>query len=243
MTAQGAEAADVQHRSLEMRAGDGDTASRSPHGTLADVSCAEISRRVRSAASASRRPEHAQRRDAPRRGVAAGEAGAAFAAAAAPDAAAQCTPWFDGWREVPLVARDSLAAGAAWPARRSSSSRTRRSWSNAAGRPSAQDDGTLLLARVGRLRARPSTGADPARSSSSTTVSCTWPSRWARAGGDRAVGQHPERLDFSCALFDAEGGLVANAPHMPVHLGSMGASVRAVIAAHAAAAAAAAPGC
>jgi 5-oxoprolinase (ATP-hydrolysing) len=37
-----------------------------------------------------------------------------------------------------------------------------------------------------------------------------------------------ERLDFSCALFDAEGGLVANAPHMPVHLGSMGASVRAV---------------
>ncbi len=41
-----------------------------------------------------------------------------------------------------------------------------------------------------------------------------------------------ERLDFSCALFDAEGGLVANAPHMPVHLGSMGASVRAVAARH-----------
>jgi len=37
-----------------------------------------------------------------------------------------------------------------------------------------------------------------------------------------------ERLDYSCALFDANGGLVANAPHMPVHLGSMGASVRAV---------------
>tara|TARA_R110000824_G_scaffold390760_14_gene587903 strand:- start:26310 stop:29912 length:3603 start_codon:yes stop_codon:yes gene_type:complete len=38
-----------------------------------------------------------------------------------------------------------------------------------------------------------------------------------------------ERLDFSCAIFDRHGGLVANAPHMPVHLGSMGASVRAVI--------------
>ena len=38
-----------------------------------------------------------------------------------------------------------------------------------------------------------------------------------------------ERLDFSCAVFDAEGGLVANAPHLPVHLGSMGASVRAVL--------------
>ena len=31
-----------------------------------------------------------------------------------------------------------------------------------------------------------------------------------------------ERLDFSCALFDAMGALVANAPHIPVHLGSMG---------------------
>ncbi|MEQ8327689.1 MAG: hydantoinase B/oxoprolinase family protein, partial [Parvibaculum sp.] len=38
-----------------------------------------------------------------------------------------------------------------------------------------------------------------------------------------------ERLDFSCAVFDRDGGLVSNAPHMPVHLGSMGASVRAVI--------------
>ena len=41
-----------------------------------------------------------------------------------------------------------------------------------------------------------------------------------------------ERLDFSCAVFDAEGGLVANAPHMPVHLGSMSASVRAAADAH-----------
>ena len=40
-----------------------------------------------------------------------------------------------------------------------------------------------------------------------------------------------ERLDFSCAVFDADGNLVANAPHMPVHLGSMGESVKAVIAA------------
>ena len=38
-----------------------------------------------------------------------------------------------------------------------------------------------------------------------------------------------ERLDFSCAVFDQRGALIANAPHMPVHLGSMGESVRAVI--------------
>ncbi len=39
-----------------------------------------------------------------------------------------------------------------------------------------------------------------------------------------------ERLDFSCAVFDANGDLIANAPHMPVHLGSMSASVRTMIA-------------
>jgi 5-oxoprolinase (ATP-hydrolysing) len=38
-----------------------------------------------------------------------------------------------------------------------------------------------------------------------------------------------ERLDFSCAIFDAEGALIANAPHIPVHLGSMGESIRRVI--------------
>ena len=38
-----------------------------------------------------------------------------------------------------------------------------------------------------------------------------------------------ERLDFSCAVFDHQGGLVANAPHIPVHLGSMGESVQALI--------------
>ncbi|MEI8030635.1 MAG: hydantoinase B/oxoprolinase family protein [Comamonadaceae bacterium] len=38
-----------------------------------------------------------------------------------------------------------------------------------------------------------------------------------------------ERLDFSCALFDSEGNLIANAPHMPVHLGSMGESIKTVV--------------
>jgi len=42
-----------------------------------------------------------------------------------------------------------------------------------------------------------------------------------------------ERLDFSCAVFDGCGNLVANAPHMPVHLGSMGESVASVLEAHA----------
>ncbi|TIW86120.1 MAG: hydantoinase B/oxoprolinase family protein, partial [Mesorhizobium sp.] len=41
-----------------------------------------------------------------------------------------------------------------------------------------------------------------------------------------------ERLDFSCAIFDPEGNLVANAPHVPVHLGSMSESVRTVLRNH-----------
>jgi len=41
-----------------------------------------------------------------------------------------------------------------------------------------------------------------------------------------------ERLDFSCAVFDGQGELVANAPHIPVHLGSMGESVKALILSH-----------
>ncbi|TPE61730.1 5-oxoprolinase [Sandaracinobacter neustonicus] len=42
-----------------------------------------------------------------------------------------------------------------------------------------------------------------------------------------------ERLDFSCALFDGAGALIANAPHIPVHLGSMGESIRTVLASRA----------
>ena len=42
-----------------------------------------------------------------------------------------------------------------------------------------------------------------------------------------------ERLDFSCAIFDADGNLIANAPHMPVHLGSMGESIKTVMQANA----------
>jgi 5-oxoprolinase (ATP-hydrolysing) len=44
-----------------------------------------------------------------------------------------------------------------------------------------------------------------------------------------ASSVNKERLDFSCALFDAQGQLIANAPHMPVHLGSMGESVQEIL--------------
>ena len=51
-----------------------------------------------------------------------------------------------------------------------------------------------------------------------------------RAASDRDQSVNiKERLDFSCAIFDADGALIANAPHIPVHLGSMGESIRTII--------------
>jgi 5-oxoprolinase (ATP-hydrolysing) len=94
-----------------------------------------------------------------------------------------------------------------------------------------QRGGELLLTDEGVARApAAATGADPGRIEIFNNLFM----HIAEQMGEvlKATAQSVnirERLDYSCALFDAQGGLVANAPHMPVHLGSMGASVRAVI--------------
>ena len=94
-------------------------------------------------------------------------------------------------------------------------------------------DGTLLLGRVQPL-ARASahgTAVDPIRLElfNALFMGIATEMGVALQTSARSVNMK-ERLDFSCALFDAAGNLVANAPHIPVHLGSMGASIRAVIA-------------
>src|SRR5580658_3729464 len=93
-------------------------------------------------------------------------------------------------------------------------------------RPAA--DGALLLSDAAPLRARrAATTADPARIEIFNNLFM----HIAEQMGEvlKATAQSVnirERLDYSCALFDATGGLVANAPHLPVHLGSMSTSVR-----------------
>ena len=93
--------------------------------------------------------------------------------------------------------------------------------------------GELLLRRISPA-ARPS--ADPARVSPLllevfNSLFMSIAEQMGATLANTAVSVNiKERLDFSCALFDANGGLVANAPHLPVHLGSMGASVQAVLA-------------
>jgi 5-oxoprolinase (ATP-hydrolysing) len=92
--------------------------------------------------------------------------------------------------------------------------------------------GDLLLTRVAAQparRQRGATGADPVMLEIFNNL---FMSVAEQMGGRLQATAHSvnikERLDFSCAIFDAYGNLIANAPHIPVHLGSMGESIRIV---------------
>ena len=93
------------------------------------------------------------------------------------------------------------------------------------------DDGTLLLTRTSaRAEARGDAVADPVRLAIFGGLFMGIAEEMGAALQRSAASVNiRERLDYSCALFDARGNLIANAPHIPVHLGSMGASVRAII--------------
>jgi len=90
----------------------------------------------------------------------------------------------------------------------------------------------LLLTRIQALPTRLAmgTGADPVMLEVFNNLFMSIASQMGQSLQNTAYSVNiKERLDFSCALFDATGQLVANAPHIPVHLGSMGESVQAVI--------------
>lgn len=99
-------------------------------------------------------------------------------------------------------------------------------------RATADDALNLILARVAPLPARAAVGTD-----ADPILLEVFNSRFMAAAEQmgealRATAYSvniKERLDFSCAVFDAAGALIANAPHIPVHLGSMGESIRTVI--------------
>ncbi|MFA4892549.1 hydantoinase B/oxoprolinase family protein [Brevundimonas sp.] len=99
-------------------------------------------------------------------------------------------------------------------------------------RVTADDALNLLLARVTALPPRTALGTD-----ADPIMLEVFNSRFMAAAEQmgealRATAYSvniKERLDFSCAVFDATGALIANAPHIPVHLGSMGESIRTVI--------------
>ncbi|MGQ0383464.1 MAG: hydantoinase B/oxoprolinase family protein [Gammaproteobacteria bacterium] len=143
--------------------------------------------------------------------------------------------WFGGWREVPLYERAALPPGRAIPGpalvvEPSSVTAVEPGW-----RAERVAGGVLLLSRKpARAPRRRATGRpDPAELELFNHRFMQVAEQMGAVLQATAVSVNiRERLDFSCALFDAAGNLIANAPHMPVHLGSMGASVRAVAAAN-----------
>ena len=100
---------------------------------------------------------------------------------------------------------------------------------------SVDGQGNLLLGRMAaRSEAKPdSTHPDPVRLEIFSGLFMAIAEEMGAALQHSAASVNiRERLDFSCAIFDAAGALIANAPHMPVHLGSMGDSIRTIIARH-----------
>jgi 5-oxoprolinase (ATP-hydrolysing) len=137
------------------------------------------------------------------------------------------------WRDAALYRREALAAGAvidapAVIAERNATTVVDPGWQARVGA-----GGVLELRRVQPRRSlRPAgTAADPVLLEVFNHLFMHIAERMGLALQNTAHSVNiKERLDFSCALFDAEGRLIANAPHMPVHLGSMGEAIATVIA-------------
>jgi 5-oxoprolinase (ATP-hydrolysing) len=99
-----------------------------------------------------------------------------------------------------------------------------------------REDGLLVVTDEGVARSAPApaadASADPVRLEVMGSRFMSIAEQMGAVLRNTAVSTNiKERLDYSCAVFDRDGGLVANAPHIPVHLGAMGATVRAVRAA------------
>ena len=166
-------------------------------------------------------------------GGAAEEAGVHDAATSANTAPGTCVAWLgDAWREIPLVPRTSLRVGERLDGPALVPETNATTWVAPGWQAELDALGNLRLRRPRRRRARrASTRSDP-------VLLEVFNNRFMHVAEQMgAVLQNTassvnikERLDYSCAVFDPAGGLVANAPHMPVHLGSMGESVRAVMA-------------
>ncbi|MEU6261358.1 hydantoinase B/oxoprolinase family protein [Streptomyces sp. NPDC047043] len=135
------------------------------------------------------------------------------------------------WRDVPLHRREDLPPGetVTGPAIITEASATTvvdDGW-----RAVARDDGHLVMERAAITQSSDlDTKTDPVLLEVFNNLFMSIAEQMgARLESTAQSVNIKERLDFSCALFDPDGNLVANAPHIPVHLGSMGTSVKEVI--------------
>ncbi|KWB61624.1 hydantoinase B/oxoprolinase family protein [Burkholderia ubonensis] len=154
-------------------------------------------------------------------------------AGAAPRADAAVRFYSGGaWHDAALYVRDALLAGdvidgPAIVAEKNGTTVVEPGWR---ARMTAQ--GNLVMARATPLPTRRSLGtdADPVRLEIFNNLFMSIAEQMGLRLQNTAYSVNiKERLDFSCAIFDGDGNLIANAPHMPVHLGSMGESIRTVI--------------
>ncbi|MEM7045041.1 MAG: hydantoinase B/oxoprolinase family protein [Pseudomonadota bacterium] len=140
--------------------------------------------------------------------------------------------WSDGaWRDVPLYHRDDLAPGhvidgPAIIVEANSTNAIEAGW-----RADFNRFGHLLLTRVQPKEETEAVGTsvDPVMLEVFNNLFMSIAEQMGVTLANTAYSVNiKERLDFSCALFDSEGALVANAPHVPVHLGSMSDSIRTI---------------
>ncbi|MER5380381.1 hydantoinase B/oxoprolinase family protein [Streptomyces sp. NPDC002688] len=135
------------------------------------------------------------------------------------------------WRDVPLHRREELppgerVTGPAIIAESGSTTVVDDGW-----RAATTDDGHLVMERAAITESSDlATEADPVLLEVFNNLFMSIAEQMgARLESTAQSVNIKERLDFSCALFDPDGNLVANAPHIPVHLGSMGTSVQEVV--------------
>ncbi|MFJ4603283.1 hydantoinase B/oxoprolinase family protein [Streptomyces griseoluteus] len=135
------------------------------------------------------------------------------------------------WRDVPLHRREALPPGdtVAGPAIITEAGTTTvvdEGW-----QATANDHGHLVMERTAVTESsRPDTEVDPVLLEVFNNLFMSIAEQMGAQLESTAQSVNiKERLDFSCALFDPDGNLVANAPHIPVHLGSMGAGVKEVV--------------
>ena len=143
-------------------------------------------------------------------------------------------PMFTGgaWAEVDLFPRAGLRPGHAVDGPAVITEELATTVVEPGWRAVVSDRGDLLLSRVTArpARAEVGTNADPVMLEIFNNLFMSVAEQMGvRLQATAHSVNIKERLDFSCAVFDAGGGLIANAPHMPVHLGSMGESIKMVI--------------
>ncbi len=136
------------------------------------------------------------------------------------------------WREVPVFDRDALLPGQSFDGPAIVREETATTVVEPGWRATLDERRYLVLERAVALPVRVAigTGADPVMLEIFNNLFMAIAEEMGVALQNTAYSVNiKERLDFSCALFDRTGSLIANAPHLPVHLGSMGESVRTII--------------